>query len=835
MMKTFTVTAAALGMSVLLLGPAGEGEAGPEGIDRSPAAGAVERSAALATTPAAQDVSPEALTAVVRRTCVACHNDAMLTGSLTLQHFDVVQAAELAETAEKMIVKLRAGMMPPPGIPRPGGDTLLALVETLEELVDEAAAENPNPGSKTFQRLNRTEYAAAIESLLDLEIDAGDYLPLDTKSANFDNIADVQLLSPTLLDAYLRAAAEVARLAVGFAEARPSETQYRVSRLASQDDWVPGTPFGTRGGVVSTHNFPADAEYIFRISFSHETTGNLVGNQRSALNDASDPEQVEISVDGERVALITVDPWMHTSDPGGVDRRTEPIFVRAGPHRVAAAFIRRLDGPVQDLESPHEWSLASTAMADSYGFLQLPHLRDLVVGGPYNPKGVSETPSRRKVFTCRPLSSSEAPTCARDIISRLATGAFRRPVETDEIEALMSFYEMGVEEGGFETGIRTALEAALANPHFVFRFEEPTGDVEAGENYLLSDADVASRLSFFLWGTPPDEELRELATAGRLSDRDVLRAQTERMLADPRIEALGPRFAGQWLQLQDLDKINPDVRFYPDFHEQLRDAMWTETETFFNYVVRENRSLMELYTADYTFLNERLAKHYGIEGVRGEDFRRVSYPDDRRKGIFGHGSILTLTSVAGRTSPVLRGKWVMIAVLGTPPPPPPPGVPDLEETEGNEGTRQLTTRERMEKHRSNAICAGCHRFMDPIGLSLDNFDVTGKWRIREFGMPLDTRGELYDGTPVTSPNDLVNALMDRPIPVVRNFTKNLLAYALGRRAEYYDQPTIRAISAAAEAEDYRISSFIHGVVQSDAFRMKRAVDVVAAEATGAQR
>ncbi len=823
------VTVALLGVGLVLSGHGLDGVSAPQSVDVD---GPAVLAAGLVT---ASEVAPEDLTAVVRRTCTACHNDGLLTGGLSLQDFDVERAPELAETAEKIIVKLRAGMMPPPGIPRPGGDTLQMLVETLEQLIDEAAAEDPNPGDRTFQRLNRTEYEASIQDLLDLQVDAGDYLPLDTKSANFDNIADVQTLSPTLLDAYLRAAAEISRLAVGYPDARASEKQYPIPRWESQVTRVPGAPIGTRGGTSVMHNFPADGEYFFRVAFHHETMGNIVGNQRSALNSAEDLEQIEISIDGQRVALIPVDPWMHISDREGVERRSPNVFVPAGPHRVTAAFLNRLHGPTQDLVSPHDWTLTSTNMANAYGFLQLPHLRDMVVAGPYNTKGVSETPSRRSIFSCRPLAPSEEPACAREIVSRLATDAFRRPVESDELEGLMSIYRMSAEDGGFEIGIRTALEAILAMPNFVFRFERPAAGVAEGETYALRGLDLASRLSFFLWGAPPDAELLELAHEGSLSDPDVLEAQVDRMIADARVEALGSRFAAQWLRLQDLDKINPDVREYPDYHWRLRTAMRLETETFFNNLVKEDRSMLELFTADYTFLNETLADHYGIPGVVGDELRIVEYPDARRRGIFGHGSILTLTSLAGRTSPVLRGKWVMEVIIGTPPPPPPPGVPDLEATEDSDGTRQLTTRERMEKHRSNLICAGCHKFMDPIGLSLDNFDVTGRWRIREFGMPLDTRGELYDGTPVTSPSDLVNALMGRPIPLVRNFTTNLFTYALGRRAEYYDQPTIRAISAQGEADGYRISSFIHGVVQSDAFRMKRAVDVAAEEAMGAQR
>jgi hypothetical protein len=764
----------------------------------------------------------EAQDAVIRRYCVRCHNDRRLRGNLSLESFQTASAYQNAEVAEKMIRKLRAAMMPPPRSPRPGGDTLQALVELLETRIDEAAAADQTPGGRPFQRLNRAEYQRSIKDLLDLEVDAGDYLPLDTKSANFDNIADVQMVSPTLLDAYLNAAAEISRLAVGNVDATPSETQYRVPRWVSQVERVDGAPYGTRGGTSVVHTFPADGEYVFRVSFHHETTGTVVGNGRSALHTAEAPEQVEVSIDGERVALLDMDRWMHVSDPDGVNMRTDPVFVAAGPRRVTAAFIQRAEGPVQDLVSPHDWSLASTAIAGTYGVLSLPHLRDLVIGGPFAASGVSDTPSRQRIFTCRPQVADQERPCARAIVTELGAKAFRRPLTADDEGALMAFYDEGAADGGFEVGVRTALEAMLASPHFVFRFEEPPATVEPGESYRIAGEDLAARLSFFLWGAPPDDELSAAAAREELSDPGVLEAQTRRMLADPRAEALGTRFAAQWLRLQDLDKIHPDVRLQPDFHQQLADAMRRETELFFYGLVRDDRSVLDLYQADYTYLNERLARHYGIPGVTGEHFRRVAYPDETRRGVFGHGSILTMTSHAGRTSPVLRGKWVMEVLLGTPPPPPPPGVPDLEETEGTADGRFLTTRERMEQHRANPTCRSCHRFMDPIGLALDNYDVTGRWRIRENGRPLDTRGELYDGTPVASPVDLQEALLRRPIPLIRTFTENLMAYALGRRVEYYDQPRLRTIVRDAEANGYRMSSFILGIVASEAFQMQTA-------------
>jgi hypothetical protein len=762
------------------------------------------------------EISTEELTAVVRRVCGLCHNDALKTGNLSLQAFDVAAAPQTPQISEKMISKLRAGMMPPPGIPKPGGDTLRALVETLESLMDKSAGASPNPGSRPFQRLNRAEYERSIQSLLDMSIDAGDYLPLDTKSANFDNIADVQMLSPTLLDAYLNAASQISRLAIGDRAATASEKTYEKAGYNSQWDRVPGAPVGTRGGISVVHIFPADGEYRFRMAFDHTTTGGYYGSTARF-------EQLEISINGERAALLEMDQWMDVSDPNGVNMETEPIFVRAGPQRISAAFIKKTDGLFEDLVSPHEWSLADRQIgAGGYGVTALPHLKELVVGGPYKVTGVSETPSRRKVFTCRPTAPSEEKACARQIVSRLGAQAYRRPLTSSDVNDLIKFYEEGRAGSDFETGIRTALQAILASPDFVFRYEPAaSGPPKPGENYRISDLALAARLSFFLWGTPPDDKLLELAQANQLGDAGVLEAQVRRMLADPRAESMGTRFAAQWLRLQDLNKVHPDAFWFPDFDQQLADAMRRETELFFYDLVKNDRSMLELFSADYTFVNERLARHYEIADVTGPEFRRVQMPDPRRKGLLGHGSILTLTSHANRTSPVLRGKWVMEVLLGTPPPPPPPGIPDLEQTEGAKDGRFLTTRERMEQHRANAICRACHQFMDPIGLALDNFDVTGKWRIRENGMALDTRGQLYDGTPVANPEDLRQALLKRPVPLVRTFTENLMAYALGRRVEYYDKPAVRAIARAAETDGYRMSAFILGVVKSDAFRMKR--------------
>ena len=808
----------------------------------SPASG-VEKPAAVGPTLAAvRSWEPGAEAAVtataaehnrtLRTYCMVCHNDRMRTGNMSLAGFDAGEAASRPELAEKMVSKLRLGMMPPPGARRPAEELLGEVAESLESQLDRAAVERPNPGRRSFQRLNRAEYTAAIRDLLALSVDGSEYLPQDTISANFDNIADVQLLSATLMDSYLRAASEISRLAVGDPDAAPGETSYFVSRWASQRRQVEGAPYGTRGGIAVDHTFPADGHYVFRVSLHHEVCGPVVGTAIGALNSEENPERLEVSIDGERVALLPIDPWMHTSDPNGATMRTEPVFVKAGPRKVAAAFLRQFDGPVQDLISPHEWSLASTNIALTYGIHSLPHLRDVLIRGPFEATGVSETPSREQIFECRPLSSEESRPCAERILGRLGRLAYRRELTEENLSALMSLYDAGAEAVGFEEGIRMGIEGMLASPNFVFRIEEPLDPREAAYGYRLSDTDLASRLSFFLWGTIPDGELLDLAESGRLSEPSVFEGQVRRMLGDGRSAALAKRFAYQWFRLQDLEKINPNVRLYPDFHQQLKTAMVEETERFFHHLVSEDRSALEMFTADYTFVNERLAKHYGMEGVAGPEHRLVRYEDGSRRGIFGHGSMLTLTSHPYRTSAVLRGKWVMEVLLGSPPPPPPPNVPDLDATEASADGRDLTARERLEIHRDNPACRSCHRMMDPIGLALEQFDVTGRVRVKDSGQPIDASGEFYDGTAIRDVGDLREALLRRPTPLLRTFTENLMAYALGRRVEYYDQPRVREIVREAEEDDYRMSAFILGVARSPAFQMKGGTAAEAATTVG---
>ena len=763
---------------------------------------------------------PDTLTnSVIQTVCVRCHNDERLRGNMSLVSFDADAPLENHALAEKIIGKLRAGMMPPPGTRRPEEAVLTGMAEELEARIDAVSLAHPNPGTRTFQRLNRAEYARAVRGMLDIDVDVSAFLPTETMSDNFDNIADVQMMSATLMEGYLRAANQISRMAVGDPGAGPRQVTYKVPKTASQAVRAEGAPLGTRGGISVVHIFPADGEYVFKLEMHPGPTGFLYG--MTALD-----EEIEVSINGERVALLEIDPFMSESDPKGMTIETQPIHVRTGPQRVTAAFILKAEGPDIDLIQPIDYKLADSNIGSAYGVTTLPHLRDFIITGPFVVTGISDTPSRRKIFSCRPTSQAEERPCAEAIIFELGSQAYRRPVRTDEVEDLMRFFDMGSEEGGFEVGVRTALQAILASPHFVFRLEEAPVDAKPGEVYRIRDVDLASRLSFFLWGTSPDAELLEVAGSGRLSQPEVLQEQAYRLLDDPRSEALATRFASQWFRLQDTEKIHPDANHYPYWDNQLVHAMRRETQLFFENLVREDASFFELLTADYTFVNEQLAKHYGIPGISGTDFQRVQLSAGERRGLLGHGSILLLTSHADRTSPGLRGKWAMEVLLGTPPPPPPPDIPDLEATDAAKDGRFLTVRERMEIHRSNPACRSCHRVIDPIGLALENFDVTGGWRIKDQGRLVDSTGELYDGTSITSASDLRTALLKRPESLVRTFTQNLMAYALGRRIDYYDMPTVRDIGRKAAAKDYRMTEFILGVVNSPAFQMSQ-VEVVA--------
>ncbi len=762
---------------------------------------------------AAQAATPSATpNDTVKTFCLGCHNDKLRRGELSLASFDLARAAEHADIAEKIVRKLRTGMMPPREAARkPDAATRLALVTALETTLDAAAATHANPGRRAFQRLNRAEYAAAIRTLFGLDIDVSTYLPADTISASFDNIADVQMPSATVMQGYMRAAAHVSRVAVGDPAIDASSTQYEVPRTKSQKGRVDGAPFGTRGGTVVVHNFPADGSYTFQMLLHGEPTGFLFGRTQGDI-------QMEVAIDGGRVALLTVDRWMSEADPEGLTLSTPPIHVRAGPRRVAATFIQEFEGTEDDLIKPIDHTLADTQIGVGYGVTTLPHLRNLAVVGPFEATGVSDHPARRAIFICRPTAPQEEVPCARRIVERLAMQAYRGSVSQSDVDELIGFYEKGARSGGFEAGVRMAVQAMLSSLHFVFRVEEIPANVRPGATYRISELDLASRLSFFLWGTIPDAELIDIARRGGLSRPDMFDRQVRRMLANRRADALGTRFAAQWLRLQDLHKVEPDALSFPYFDESLADAMARETELLFQHLVRDDRPALELLTADYTFVNERLARHYAISGVSGPDFRKVSYPDDTRRGLLGHGSVLTLTSHGNRTSPVLRGKWVMEVLLGSPPPPPPADVPDLEETKNAQDGRLLSVAEQLAQHRASPACSSCHNVIDPIGLSLDNFDVTGAWRIKDRGVPVSVTSQLYDGTRLNGAADLRAALMAKSDVVVTHLTERLLSYALGRRVEYYDMPTVRKIVRDARAGDYRMSSLVLGVVRSAAFR-----------------
>jgi hypothetical protein len=772
----------------------------------------------VAGTRAASTVlSVDAQRALIGEYCVTCHDDDKKKGELSLEAFDPGRAPAQAEVAEKMVRKLRAAMMPPAGAERPDASMLDAFATALERRLDQHAAARPNPGRRTFQRLNRAEYARSVSELLGIDVDVTAFLPADTVSHNFDNIADVQSLSATVLEGYLRAAARVSRDAVGDPDASPGSTTYKVPRTASQLAHVDGAPFGTRGGISVVHLFPADGEYTFRLMLHSIPTGQLYGSTVRG-------EQIEISINGHRAAVLDIDPRMSEADPAGMNLQTGPIAVKAGPQRVSAAFIQRWEAPVDDLLVPVEQTLADTQIGSALGVTTLPHLREFAVLGPQKVTGVSETPSRRRIFVCRPLSADEERPCATRIVATLARQAYRRPVTDGDLGGLMKFYEAGRKERDFESGIRTALQAMLASPHFIFRLETVPPSARPGQNYRIGDLELASRLSYFLWAAPPDDELLTVASRQALKNPDVIEQQVRRMLADPRAQALATRFAAQWLRLQDLEKIHPDPLWYPQYDHTLSQAMRRETELLFASIVREDRDVLDLLTADYTFVNDRLARHYRIPNVTGAAFRRVPVADENRRGLLGHGSILMMTSVADRTSPVLRGKWVLEVLFGLPPPPPPDDVPDLEATKAAEGSRFLSVRERLERHRESPQCQSCHRVIDPLGLALENFDVTGAWRIRDNGVPVDPSGRLYDGAPLLGPVELRQALLRRRDTVLRTFTENLLAYGLGRRVAHFDMPTVRTIVRDASASRHRFSAFVLGIVKSPAFQMARAED-----------
>ena len=757
-------------------------------------------------------------TKTVQTHCVRCHNDRALTGNLSLEGLDPNDVSGHAEVWEKVVRKLRAGAMPPVGVARPDDTVYNSLLAHLETELDQLADQHPDPGrTETFRRLNRTEYQNAIRDLLALEIDVTALLPRDDSAFGFDNV-NSSGLSPTLMERYLTAAQKTSQLAVGSRTPAAGSRVVVVPADRTQEDHVDGLPFGTRGGAVVSHTFPADGDYEIQVRLQRNRNENVEG--------LTEPHDVEVTLDGARLQVFTMEPVkdmvkqadsVYYADAGIDNHLNVRVSVTAGPHLVGASFIKKNSSLVETTRQPYQAHFNMDRHPR-----QQPAVRTVSISGPFDPTGVGETPSRDRIFSCRPTTESadDAEACATSIIAQLARQAYRRPVTTDDLGQLVSFYQLGYADGGFESGVEKALRALLTSPEFLFRIERDPEGVGRGVAYRISDLELASRLSFFLWSSLPDDELLEAATASGLGDPDVLAAQVRRMLADPRAETLTTNFASQWLHLRNLDAVRPDARLFPDFDDNLRQGFRRETELFFESILSEDRSALDLLTADYTYLNERVAKHYGVPQIYGDHFRRVSLPDSSpRTGLLGHGSILTVTSYATRTSPVLRGKWILDNLLGTPPPPPPANVPPLDETRSN--THVVSMRARMEAHRQNPACAVCHRIMDPAGLSMENFDAIGRWRAAEGGSAIDATGSLPGGTDFDGVAGLRGALLDRPEVFVGTLTEKLLIYALGRGLEHTDAPAVRAIIREAADDEYRLSSLVLGVVQSTPFQMRR--------------
>ena len=723
--------------------------------------------------------------ATVEQYCIDCHNEVDRSGDLALDVQRLGVPAAAPETWEAVVRKLRTGMMPPAGEPRPDRESLDAVAIFLERHIDEAASRSPNPGAPTLHRLNRSEYANAIRDLLSLEVDVETLLPADDAAEGFDNIAGVLTVSPSLIEGYIAAGMKISRRAIGDMTMLPTTVVHRAPSGFVQDGHVEGLPLGTRGGLTVTHDFPIDAEYEFQIAAA-AGGGGFGGRGGGAPSRIS----LVLNLDGEPVDV---------EDP-----RRFRMRMPAGPVEIAAAIIDRArSGGVTDYHS---------IVSRPVGVTQIS------IEGPFDATGPGDTPSRRRIFSCYPSVAAEEAPCARQILNQLASSAYREPVEANdpEIDFLYDFFEQGQQEGGFESGIQRAVAMMLINPRFLFRFEHEPDDVAPGGVYRISQLDLASRLSFFLWSSIPDEELLQLASQDRLSDHNVLEEQVDRMLDDPRAEALVENFAGQWLYLRPLADVAPEA---PEWDGNLRSSFRRETELLFRTIMNEDRSILDLIDADYTFVDERLARHYGINGIKGSYFRRIELPPDSpRRGILGHGSLLTVTSVANRTSPVVRGAWILENLIGAPPPAPPSGVES--NLDNAEAAAVSSLRERLELHRRNPTCASCHAIMDPIGLALENFDLIGGWRTEEVGRPIDTTGVLVDGTEIDGPMELREFLTDRSESFVTVATEKLMTYALGRGVEYYDMPAVRTILREAAADDYRFSALVYGIVTSMPFQMR---------------
>jgi len=745
--------------------------------------------------------------AVVDRYCVTCHNQRTKASDLALDAVDIARPAANAQVWEDVVRKLRTRSMPPQGMPRPDEATYATLTTWLETELDRASASAPKPGRPLIRRMNRSEYANAVRDLLALDVDVSSLLPPDDSAFGFDNVADMLGTSPALLERYLVAADRVSALAVG-APVAPGSSTYRVRQDRSQDQHIEGLPLGSVGGLVVTHNFPQDAEYHFSLA--------LYRTNLEAIRGLEHPHQIEITIDGARVFIVTVGGETEKGGPGevitdrsdAIDARLQVrVPVTAGPHAVGATFVRKIGAGTQRLR-PFLRSSAGTY--DSTG---RPHIETMTIAGPYNPTGPGATPSRERIFACRPAARSQEDGCATKILSTLARRAFRRPVTKPELARVLEFYAAGRKKGTFDAGIQLGIRRILASPTFVFRVEED-GGLKPGTIHRLSDLELATRLSFFLWSSIPDDTLLDLAAKHQLSQPAVLEKQVRRMLADSRADALVTNFAGQWLHLRNLKTIAPNHDEFPDFDDTLREAFQREAELFFASIMREDRNVIDLLTADYTFVNERLAKHYGVPYIYGSQFRRVTLSEDARRGLLGKGAILMVTSRADRTAPVLRGKWILENVLGTPPPPPLANVPPLV---ASTEAAPRTLRERMEQHRASPTCAGCHKVLDPLGFALENFDGVGAWRSREAGLPIDASGLLADGTKVDGVVALRKALVARSDIFVQTLTEKLMIYALGRGLQHYDMPVVRDIVRDAAKQDFRFSSLVMGIVTSTPF------------------
>jgi len=747
-------------------------------------------------------ITPQQAGAAIGKYCATCHSPQLHTAGLVLDPTAVEHAQNDPERWEKVIQKLRSNSMPPPGAPRPDSATYDSLAGFLESELDRAAALTPHAGKlPPLHRLSRTEYANAVRDLLALgplpkEMDYALLLPPDNSSSGFDNIADLLFISPTAMESYLGAAEKISRLAVGDPTIPVMVNSYRLSDQEEQTVRADGLPVGTRGGLLVRSEFPLDGEYLIKV----ELTG------------ASDTDQkLEITVDGERVQLLHVSPSQGRGGRGG---RKVPEFrlpVKAGTRAVCVTFVQRDEVRDEEVLKPRLRSPGPEVAVET-----------VTISGPYNVNGPGDTASRRRIFVCRPATAAEEEPCARRILTTLERRAYRRPVNAADVQSLMPFYIAGRSEGGFDLGIERALQRLLVSPQFLFRIERDPATAVPGTSHPISDIELASRLSFFLWSSIPDDELLDLATSGKLRQPGVLEKQVRRMMADARSASLVSNFAEQWLYLRDLDSRKPNESLFPDFDESLRDAFRQETDLFLDSVLRGNRSVLDLLSANYTFVNERLAQHYGIPNIHGSEFRRVTLPPDSpRGGLLGQGSILTITSYATRTSPVNRGKWVLQNLLSSPPPPPPPNVPALK-TEGKDPGQTLTMRDAMVRHRADPACAGCHSRMDPIGFAMENFDAVGRWRDRDGDTSIDPSGVFPNGEKFNGMAGLKAALLSHPREFVSTISSELLMYAIGRNVQYFDEPAIRAIVKEGARDNYTFSSLVLGVVNSVPFRMREA-------------